>query len=1019
MPLADGFPGGICAVCFGGGVFAEQPEDLPFTHIGDYALLEEIGRGGMGLVYRARQVSLNRPAAVKLILAGPLASPVERQRFLAEASAAAALEHPGIVAVYEAGDEDGQPYFAMQLIEGESLSAWLCRTPHFPSREAAELIRATALAVQHAHERGFLHRDLKPGNILLDAHGAPHVADFGLARRMDDDSHLTLTGAAVGTPRYMAPEQTDTRHPPTTAVDIYSLGAILYELLAGHPPFTADSLPDLFAAIREAEPASISAIRSEVDRDLDIICRKCLAKEPARRYRSAQQLADDLQRWLRGEPITARAAGKTERLWRWCRRRPVDAALAASVAVLLVGGLSGVVWQWRRANRAASRATQALQQAQSSLWQAYFNEARARRISRERGQRTGSLAAIARAAALHPAPELRNEAIAALALPDLGEPVLLAGIPAAVRELHADPALRNFGWIEGGRLRLLLAGVPEIISGLEPGRVRSWTAAPDYSRVCVAGNAGEDGLCSAVLWTLPAVSRAAAFEKVAPGIAFVGVGRRLVLWRDGNLDVYECGEHRIHASAPCRLRPDLMVPSPDESRVAVVEGIRGEIWSLEPLARQQPLPELPDRLTSLVWQPDGQSLVVGTAEKAHEAWAVLPALQQLRVLARHEREGVVACVHPAGLFTASTAWDGVIQFTHPALPDPMLRTTGLRLHQFSGDGRSLLVSTNGRAAICPVTAPDVFRCLPLHGEKLLRARALRLSPDGRWLATVSQESLVLWRTETLRPSGPLRLQDGRDLAFTGSDSLLVLDDGRGIVPVTLVPARDGGLTLTASAPRALDPAGSNLALSPDGHRVFTAKNECAVQAAATGETLFRWKAGALTANGTWSPDGRWLAAGYWNNLTSSGAEAAVWSAADGSLAQTFPAGNCAVFFTPDGTRLLVSATHECVEYETGTWRALRRHAREGSGLDHGAVAFAPAAGLMALMADESTIRLLDLQSGEEHARLTPPFPQKIGTSGLAFSDNGRWLACTTAGSLHIWDVHLLRSSLRRMGLDWD
>ena len=358
-------PGGLCAACLGGDLFSEEESALPFTRIGDYELLEEIGRGGMGLVYRARQISVNRPAAVKLILTGPLASVLERQRFVAEAEAAAALDHPGIVAVYEAGEEDGQPFFAMQLIEGESLSARLARGAGFKPREAAEIIRRTALAVQHAHERGFLHRDLKPGNILLDAAGAPHVTDFGLARRMDDDSHLTLTGAAVGTPSYMAPEQTDTRRPPTTAVDVYGLGAILYELLSGRPPFQEKSLPELFVAIREKEAASISAVKSEVDRDLDIICRKCLEKEPARRYRTALALAEDLQHWLNGEPISARPVGKTERLVRWCRRRPAIAGLAAAAAVFFLAGLTGIVWQWRRADKAADTAIAAQQNAEA------------------------------------------------------------------------------------------------------------------------------------------------------------------------------------------------------------------------------------------------------------------------------------------------------------------------------------------------------------------------------------------------------------------------------------------------------------------------------------------------------------------------------------------------------------------------------------------------------------------------------------------------------------------------------
>lgn len=366
-PLATQVPGQLCPSCMAGALFAMTPLDPglisnsnEIPRIGEYELGDELGRGGMGVVYRAHRAGLNRAAAVKLILSGPLASPLERQRFLAEAEAAAALEHPGIVAIYEAGETDGQAWFAMQLVEGESLAARLRRTRRpLPPREATEMMLRITQAVHHAHERGFLHRDLKPANILLDTEGNPHVTDFGLARRLDSEAHLTLTGAAVGTPSYMAPEQTDTRQPPTTAVDVYSLGAILYELLSGHPPFTADSLPELFTAIWEKEPASISGAHPTVDRDLDVICRKCLEKDPMRRYRSAQTLGEDLNHWLNGEPIAARPVGNAERFWRWCRRRPALASLAAACVLLLLGGITGIAWQWQRAVDHAAREAEA------------------------------------------------------------------------------------------------------------------------------------------------------------------------------------------------------------------------------------------------------------------------------------------------------------------------------------------------------------------------------------------------------------------------------------------------------------------------------------------------------------------------------------------------------------------------------------------------------------------------------------------------------------------------------------
>jgi WD40 repeat protein len=309
--------------------------------VGEYELREEIGRGGMGVVYRARHARLSRTVALKMIRGGQLASPEDLARFETEAALVAGLDHPHVVPLFEAGVHDGLPYFTMKLVEG-SLAARLAAGP-LPARQAAALLASVARAVHHAHQRGVLHRDLKPGNILLDESGIPFVTDFGLARRLHDrPTGLTRSNAILGTAGYLSPEQADgqVRH-LTTAADVHALGAILYECLTGRPPFQGNSLLDTLRRVRDEEPTRPSSVRSGIDRDLETICCKCLEKEPKKRYDSAGALADDLERWLAGKPIEARPVGTGGQLWRWARRQPVLAGLSALVLALLGTVASG------------------------------------------------------------------------------------------------------------------------------------------------------------------------------------------------------------------------------------------------------------------------------------------------------------------------------------------------------------------------------------------------------------------------------------------------------------------------------------------------------------------------------------------------------------------------------------------------------------------------------------------------------------------------------------------------------
>lgn len=307
--------------------------DLPC--FGDYELLNEVARGGMGVVYRARHRGLDRVVALKMVLLGQFSGSDAQQRFRAEAQTAARLKHPRIVAIHDIGTLDGQPYFTMDLVDGPNLAEAIRAEPCSP-RRAAELLGAIVEAVAYAHREGVLHRDIKPSNILLDSNGQPHLTDFGLARQIDSDSSLTLTGQALGSPNYMAPEQAVGASDVTVAADLWSLGAILYHLLTGRPPFAGATVADTLRAVRDDEPLRPRLLNSGTPVDLETICLKCLEKEPARRYATAQDLADELDRFLNDEPIHARPTTRAERVLRWCRRKPVVASLTASSAFLLL-----------------------------------------------------------------------------------------------------------------------------------------------------------------------------------------------------------------------------------------------------------------------------------------------------------------------------------------------------------------------------------------------------------------------------------------------------------------------------------------------------------------------------------------------------------------------------------------------------------------------------------------------------------------------------------------------------------
>ncbi len=411
-PLPGDAPAELCPNCLlklalgtvSGGVTAFPHRGVPSVagarvhYFGDYELLEEIARGGMGVVYKARQMSLNRIVAVKMMRPGLVASETGVQRFRVEAEAAASLQHPGIVAIHEVGEHDGLCYFSMDYVQGKSLAEMVRERP-LTSKRAASYVKAIADAVQFAHERKVLHRDLKPSNVIIDSADQPRITDFGIARRIEHDSRLTETGAVLGTPSYMPPEQAGgKREPLGPASDVYSLGAMLYELLTGRPPFQGETPVDTLLMVLNSEPVAPRMLNPRLDRDIETICLKCIEKDSRRRYQSARELADDLGRFIEGMPIKARRVDPVSRAWRWCRRNPWPTIAGAVFALLAIVGIFSATTLRER------------------LWRSMVEQARSERLA---GNRARSMELLREAARMKKSEELRREAIQTITTPGL------------------------------------------------------------------------------------------------------------------------------------------------------------------------------------------------------------------------------------------------------------------------------------------------------------------------------------------------------------------------------------------------------------------------------------------------------------------------------------------------------------------------------------------------------------------------------------------------------------------------
>ena len=682
-------------------------------YFGDYELLEELARGGMGVVFKARQLSLNRLVALKLISAGTLATPELVKRFKAEAEAAASLSHPNIVPIHEIGEHQGQHYFSMGLVEGPSLreallegrrskvegrSARTAAHVGFIAREAARLVATVARAVHYAHQRGVLHRDLKPGNILLDANGTPHLTDFGLAKLVAKDSTLTHTQAVLGTPAYMSPEQArgDAKD-VTTAADVYGLGAVLYEALTGSPPFAGGTTFETIRQVLESEPRRPSVFNPAVDRDLETVCLKCLEKDPGRRYSSAAGLAADLEKWLRHEPIMARRTGTGERLWKGVRRRPAIAALSATSCVLLLTVAIGATVASLRLKTAGDQMQRDLYVAEMAQAFAAWNrgsyalprELLARQAtlrSRLRGFEWSYLDAQCRTQALFSFPAGPSPVFGLTCSPD-GSMIAAADQNGNTRLLDLSRR-REVGWLGGiGGYSIAFAPQGTHLAGFsfQTGALRVW----DFGRGAFVTRGFE------------------AQEEQAP----IGAG---VAWSPDGRFIATTGVTHLYDPVPPG--PILIWDAATGARRFALTGHTANAWK-------------PD------FSPDNRLLATPHRDGTICLWDLI-SRQPLRTVRRHA--SLVACVRFSrdGQWLASASMDGTV-----------------RLCSVQGD-EQIPLGTHSRPVDC-----------------------VAFSPDGRWLASGSRDHTArLWDlTEPGKAPLTLRGHTGRlwSMEFTSSGDLLV------------------------------------------------------------------------------------------------------------------------------------------------------------------------------------------------------------------------------------------------------
>jgi WD40 repeat protein/serine/threonine protein kinase len=1027
-----------------------QSSAVPLPSIPGYEVVGVLGEGGMGIVYQARQVALNRQVAIKMLRPGAYAGDKERVRFQAEAEAVARLRHPNIVQVYEVGEHEGRPFFSLEYVSGGSLAARLKGTP-LPARQAAELVETVARAVAYAHQQGVIHRDLKPGNILLQGSGirdqgsgirdqgsgirdqgsgirdqgsesralVPKITDFGLAKRLDEDSSQTGSGTIVGTPSYMAPEQAvphSTADGPGgigPAADVYALGAVLYEALTGRAPFKGATVLDTLEMVRGQDPVPPRRLQPKLPRDLETIALKCLAKDPRRRYATAAGLADDLRAFLDGHPIKARPVGKLEQAAKWARRRPAVALLTATLALTAVVGIGLVTWQWRAAVTARHETEQQRQRAEHLLIGMSLENAQA---LCEKGEVGRGLLLFARTLAMVPAEreDLRR--------------AIRANLGAWRRRLHAlrellphPAAIENAGFSPDGRLvwtssadhcvRLWDAETGEPVGRLleHPRDVLAVALSPD-GRLVLTGCADEN----ARLWEadtgrlvgmpLKHRGRVAAVRFGRGGKTFLTGSERLVkLWETRTVQPIAEGEHQGRVLS--------IAVSPDGKTVLTGSADRtARLWDARDLrAQATSLPEQAGEVRTVGFSPGGKILLTVSRDSrkrgddAVHLWHANTG-RPLATLAHHYWVRAVA-FSPNGGLVVTGSEDHTAQLWDTATGErvgiAMQHQDTVRAVAFGPDGKTVITASDDRTArLWDLGGNPLGQPLDHQGPVVAAA----FQPNGLTVLTGSTDRTVrLWQPAAAH----LYLREYR---HAGAQVMAVAWSVRGDAFVTGTD-RDRAWRWRLDSDEHLETPLKHeddvwvAACSPDGRTILTGSRDSTIRLwdGATGQLLrilwfiYRVRSAAF------SPDGKRFLAEEGGTDPNRG-RVRLWDVETGSPLGPFvdvPGLVWQVAFSPNGRSCAVASGDNAVcLWDLPTGRARFLAAVHLSRVV--ALAFSPDGQRLVTGSTDKTAQLWDAATGKP---VGEPLKHQGGVWGVGFSADGRTVVTGgRGGGARLWDA---------------